>query len=32
MLKGWVSEAWAARTAPGWLGEKNALLERNEVP
>ncbi len=32
MLKGWVSEAWAARNAPGWLGEKNARIERHELP
>ena len=32
MLKGWVSEAWAARNAPGWLGERNAQIDRHELP
>jgi formate dehydrogenase subunit gamma len=32
MLKGWVSEAWAARHAPGWLRENKADLRRDQVP
>ncbi len=32
MLKGWVSEAWAARNAPGWLKENKADLGRDQVP
>lgn len=34
MLKGWVSEAWAARNAPGWLKESKANkanLERDRM-
>jgi formate dehydrogenase subunit gamma len=29
MFKGWVSEAWAARNAPGWLKENKADLPRD---
>ena len=32
MIKGWVSEAWAARNAPGWLRELKASPERDELP
>jgi len=32
MVRGWVSEAWAARHAPGWLEENNANLERHPLP
>jgi formate dehydrogenase subunit gamma len=34
MIKGWVSEAWAARNAPGWLREEEDTteLERDPVP
>jgi formate dehydrogenase subunit gamma len=32
MLKGWVSEAWAARNAPGWLRENRANLKRDDLP
>ena len=32
MIKGWVSEAWAARIAPGWLRENTAELERDQLP
>jgi formate dehydrogenase subunit gamma len=29
MLKGWISESWASRNAPGWLKENKAPLERD---
>jgi formate dehydrogenase subunit gamma len=32
MIKGWVSEAWAARNAPGWLRESTAELEGDQLP
>jgi formate dehydrogenase subunit gamma len=32
MLRGWVSEAWAARNAPGWLKETKANLKRDQSP
>jgi formate dehydrogenase subunit gamma len=32
MIKGWVSEAWAARNAPGWLREVKAGPERDQLP
>jgi formate dehydrogenase subunit gamma len=32
MIKGWVSEAWAARNAPGWLREVKARPGRHELP
>jgi formate dehydrogenase subunit gamma len=32
MIKGWVSEAWAARNAPGWLREVKARPERDQLP
>jgi formate dehydrogenase subunit gamma len=32
MLKGWVSEAWAARNAPGWLRESKVDAKRDRVP
>jgi formate dehydrogenase subunit gamma len=32
MLKGWVSEAWAARNAPGWLRETKANAKRAQRP
>jgi formate dehydrogenase subunit gamma len=32
MIKGWVSEAWAARNAPGWLQEEKPKLERHQLP
>jgi formate dehydrogenase subunit gamma len=32
MIKGWVSEAWAARHAPGWLREVKAGTERDQLP
>jgi len=31
MVKGWVSEAWAARHAPGWLFEEKANLRRDRL-
>jgi formate dehydrogenase subunit gamma len=31
MIKGWVSEAWAARHAPGWLREMRARPERDQL-
>jgi cytochrome b subunit of formate dehydrogenase len=27
MIKGWVSEEWAARHAPGWLREEKSVAE-----
>jgi formate dehydrogenase subunit gamma len=32
MFKGWVSEAWAARHAPGWLKENKANVDRDPAP
>jgi formate dehydrogenase subunit gamma len=32
MIKGWVTEAWAARNAPGWLREVKARPERDQLP
>jgi formate dehydrogenase subunit gamma len=32
MLKGWISEAWAARNAPGWLKEYKAKLKGDPLP
>jgi formate dehydrogenase subunit gamma len=32
MIKGWVSESWAARNAPGWLREEKSSLEGDELP
>ena len=32
MFKGWVTESWASRHAPGWLQEENALLEHEKIP
>jgi len=32
MIKGWVTEAWAARNAPGWLREQKSSPESDEVP
>jgi formate dehydrogenase subunit gamma len=29
MIKGWVSEEWAARHAPGWLREEKPVAENN---
>jgi formate dehydrogenase subunit gamma len=29
MIKGWVSEEWAARHAPGWLREQKSVAENN---
>jgi len=31
MIRGWVSEAWAARNAPGWLREVKAGAERDQL-
>jgi formate dehydrogenase subunit gamma len=31
MISGWVSEAWAARNAPGWLREMKAGAERDPL-
>jgi formate dehydrogenase subunit gamma len=31
MVKGWVSEAWAARHAPGWLREEKAMMKRDRT-
>jgi formate dehydrogenase subunit gamma len=31
MVKGWVSEAWAARHAPGWLREEKAVMKRDRT-
>jgi len=30
MIKGWVSESWAARNAPGWLREEKSKSEGDE--
>jgi formate dehydrogenase subunit gamma len=30
MIKGWVSEEWAARHAPGWLREEKSVAEGND--
>jgi formate dehydrogenase subunit gamma len=32
MIKGWVSEAWAAKHAPGWLREEKAELKGDQLP
>jgi formate dehydrogenase subunit gamma len=32
MIKGWVSEAWAAKNAPGWLQEDKAELKGDQLP
>jgi formate dehydrogenase subunit gamma len=32
MIKGWVSEVWAARHAPGWLREEKATAGQNLSP
>jgi formate dehydrogenase subunit gamma len=32
MIKGWVSEAWAAKHAPGWLREEKAPLQGDQLP
>ncbi len=32
MVKGWVTESWAARHAPGWLKEEHATLEHEKSP
>ena len=32
MIKGWVSEEWAARHAPGWLQEETGESEPEELP
>ena len=32
MLKGWVSEAWAAKNAPGWLRENKQQLNHDQLP
>jgi formate dehydrogenase subunit gamma len=32
MIKGWVSERWASRHAPGWLAEESAQREQEHVP
>ncbi|MGP0029797.1 MAG: cytochrome b/b6 domain-containing protein [Acidimicrobiales bacterium] len=32
MIKGWVSEEWAARHAPAWLAEETPEMERDRVP
>jgi cytochrome b subunit of formate dehydrogenase len=31
MIKGWVSDEWAARHAPGWRAEELARANRDEV-
>ncbi len=31
MIKGWVSEEWAARNAPGWLRENRADFDRDQL-
>ena len=31
MIKGWVSETWAARNAPGWLREERQKVGRDEL-
>ena len=31
MIKGWVSESWAARNAPGWLREEKSKSEGGEL-
>jgi formate dehydrogenase subunit gamma len=32
MIRGWVSEAWAAEHAPGWLRENKAKLKGDQLP
>jgi formate dehydrogenase subunit gamma len=32
MIKGWVSEAWAAKHAPDWLREDKATLNGDQLP
>lgn len=32
MIKGWVSEAWAARHAPAWLREEKVVMRRDRLP
>jgi formate dehydrogenase subunit gamma len=32
MIRGWVSEAWAAKNAPGWLREDKAKLNGDQLP
>jgi len=32
MIRGWVTEAWAARHAPGWLAEEQSKVEPDTVP
>ena len=32
MIKGWVTKAWAARHAPGWLAEEESKVEPDTVP
>jgi len=32
MIKGWVTRAWAARRAPGWLAEEESKAEPDMVP
>jgi formate dehydrogenase subunit gamma len=32
IIKGWVSEAWAVRNAPGWLREVRAGPEHDQLP
>jgi cytochrome b subunit of formate dehydrogenase len=32
MIKGWVTEAWAARHAPAWLQEETEELENDQLP
>jgi formate dehydrogenase subunit gamma len=32
MIRGWVTQAWAARHAPGWLAEEQVKVEPDAVP
>ena len=32
MIKGWVTQAWAARHAPGWLAEEQSKVEPDTEP
>jgi formate dehydrogenase subunit gamma len=32
MIRGWVTRAWAARHAPGWLAEEQAKAETDTLP
>jgi len=31
MIRGWVTQVWAARHAPGWLAEEQSKVEPDTV-